>query len=144
MRLSAAAAGPTMSVKTRRTPTIWAHSATATATMARKAVETKRKGTPRASASSGWREAKTSGRLKAPRAPPDSAAVRMASVRRAAELDAEHVAEEERRRLRRRRRVEVQEEEAEAERQRQHHADRDVALGELLAEEAHADPRRRG
>ena len=35
----------------------------------------------------------------------------------------------------------MQEQQAEAERDRQHHADRDVALGELLAEEPHADRR---
>ena len=33
----------------------------------------------------------------------------------------------------------MQEQQAEPERQRQHHADRDVALGELLAEQAHGD-----
>ena len=57
-------------------------------------------------------------------------------------VDAEHVAEQQRRRLGRRGGVEMQEQKAEAERERQHHADRDVALGELLAEQAHARPRR--
>ena len=54
-------------------------------------------------------------------------------------VDAEHVAEQQRRRLRRRRGVEMQEQQPEAERERQHHADRDVALRELFAEQAHAD-----
>ena len=33
----------------------------------------------------------------------------------------------------------MQEQQAEPERQRQHHADRHVALGEFLAEQAHGD-----
>ena len=50
-------------------PTIWALSATASATIAKKATETKRSGTPLASASSGWRLAKISGRMIAANAP---------------------------------------------------------------------------
>src|SRR5260370_34366772 len=45
----AAAGGPTISVKTSSTPTICAHSETASATTARNAVETNRSGTPFAS-----------------------------------------------------------------------------------------------
>ncbi len=54
-------------------------------------------------------------------------------------VDAEHVAEQERRGLRRPCGVEMQEQEAQPQRQRQHHADRHVALGELFAEQPHAD-----
>ena len=43
----AAAGGPTISVNTSSTPTICAHADTASATIARKAVETKRSGTPK-------------------------------------------------------------------------------------------------
>ena len=59
-------------------------------------------------------------------------------------VDAEHVAEQERGRLRRPGGVEMQEQKSQAQRQRQHHADRDVALGELLAEKSHADSAQEG
>ena len=55
-------------------------------------------------------------------------------------VDAEHIAEQERRRLRRPGGIEMQEEQAETQRQRQHHADRHVTFGKLLAEQSHADP----
>ncbi len=59
----AAAGGPTISVNTSSTPTICAHSDTASATMARNAVDTKRSRTPLASANSGCKLAKISGRM---------------------------------------------------------------------------------
>ena len=142
-KFCAAAAGPTISVNTSSTPTICAHSAVAIATMARNAAETKRSGTPRASASSACSEAKISGRSdEGERGEARRGHQQQRQQRRI--VDAEHVAEQQRRRLRRRRGVEMQEQQAEPERQRQHHADRHVALGELLAEQAHARFRRRG
>ncbi len=83
VRLDAAAAGPTISVKTSSTPTICAHSDVAMATIAMKAAERNRSGTPRASASSGWSEAKVSGLAIAPRAM-RLAAARIARVKSAA------------------------------------------------------------
>ena len=62
-RRCAVAGGPTISAKTSSTPTICALSETASATIARNATETKRTGTPLASASSGCRLAKISGRM---------------------------------------------------------------------------------
>ena len=55
-------------------------------------------------------------------------------------IDGEHVAEQERGGLGGERGVEMQEQQAEPERERQHEADGDVALGQALAEQAHADP----
>ena len=54
-------------------------------------------------------------------------------------IDAENVAEQQRRGLGRCRGVEMQEEQPKAQRQRQHHADRHVALGEPFAEQPHTD-----
>ena len=64
----AAAGGPTISVNTKSTPTICAQADTASATMARNAVEMTRSGTPLASASSGCRLAKINGRMIAAKA----------------------------------------------------------------------------
>ena len=111
--------------------------------MTRKAVETKRSGTPLASASSGCRVAKISGRMIAARpSNRDHAEHDQRSDHRA--VDREHVAEQQRRRLGGERRVVVQEQEPETERQRQHHADGDIALAQALAEHTHADAGRDG
>ncbi len=82
MKESAAAAGPTISVNTSSTPTICAHSDTATATIIKKAVETKRSGAPLASASSLCRDAKISGRAIKP------SAIKLTTARSASDIKA--------------------------------------------------------
>ena len=137
MRSCAAAGGPTISAKTRRTPTICTDCATARAVTTRNSVPTRRGETPRASASSGWSVAKSSGRdrtASAARLTAPRIAQRHQHVRR----DGEDVAEQDRRRLERGRAVEAEEQEAEAEREGEHDADGDVAAADSLGEEPHA------
>ena len=136
----AVAGGPTIRVKTSRMPTICALSDTASATMARKAVETKRSGTPLASASSGCRLAKISGRMIAASAS-ERYDAKPDQRRDHGSVDREHIAEQQRRRLGGECRVVVQEQQSESQRQRQHDADSDVAAADALAEHSHADRR---
>ena len=132
-----------LSVNTSRTPTIWAHSATARATTARNSTEISRSDSPRASASSGWRLAKSSGRAMNASAA-RLTAPRPSRVQRVGTFHPEHVAEQQGSGLRRKRGEDVQEKKPESERDRQHDTDADVPLLDLVAEQTHADPAQDG
>ncbi len=101
--------------KDQQNPTICAHSATATATMARNITELRRSDTPFASANSGWRLAKSSGREMTPSDPRWRCRATKVSTR--CRLDGDNIAEQQCRRLARVGREEVQEQQAEPQRQ---------------------------
>ena len=128
MKFRAAAAGPTISVKTSSTPTICAHSATATRDDPRNATDSEAHRHALGLGQFGLQ----AGEQQRPRDRAERREARAPAERQRGQrgpVDAEHVAEQQRRRLGGVGRVEMQEQQAEAERQRQHHADRDVALG---------------